>query len=595
MTSDESSIRPNENSIRVLLVEDNTADAEIVTIHLEEASGDAVTITRVARLSEAIEKLRCEPHDVVLLDLSLPDSRGIETVSRLRAEADRAAVVVMTGSLDERLSLEAADHGAEAFLVKGEAEGALLMRTLVYAIRQHRSRRELEEERRESEYRATHDALTRLPNRMLLMDRLQQAMQTASRTERVVGLLFVDLDHFKEVNDDLGHATGDALLQCVAERLTQHVRASDTVARLGGDEFVVLLTNVRRGEDVHILAEKLEQALSEPATLEGHDVTPGASIGAAVGPEDGASAAELLAAADAAMYRTKRSRRERDAEHTAPPPASQAPAQDTATTEQTSASDSNLEFHFAPEIDVEAGNLSGVEVIPMCPLPDGRMIPWSSSAAHEIERPSQTSAVLHGVFSLLERKVAESTLLKRAPRISLVLPERVLTHPELPERLESLRMQLERSAEHSAQLECRIPPTLLIARFRGELPTWVANAHAKLALDLGAAPSLDQLLLALRHFPVSCVHTPVDLAGPPGGSRIERATAACIAHLLEYLKIRWSVHDVDRESQAENLYDLGARHMRGALFVPAGSDREVSAELASGIGWVPSHKRAPEA
>lgn len=160
-------------------------------------------------------------------------------------------------------------------------------------------------ERATTEHEATHDGLTRLPNRTLLVDRLERSIAHAVRHDTSCGVLFLDLDRFKEVNDTYGHAAGDGLLRTVAERLTASVRDEDTVARLSGDEFVVLLPHLAAPDEVLIVAQRLLDALGHPVTVAEERMLIGASIGVAVFPHDGATATELLASADAAMYRAK--------------------------------------------------------------------------------------------------------------------------------------------------------------------------------------------------------------------------------------------------------------------------------------------------
>ncbi|MGH9273607.1 MAG: putative bifunctional diguanylate cyclase/phosphodiesterase [Acidimicrobiales bacterium] len=155
------------------------------------------------------------------------------------------------------------------------------------------------------EHDATHDGLTHLPNRVLLVDRLERSIAHARRTDRVVGVLFVDLDRFKEVNDTFGHAAGDTLLRAVAQRLQRCVRDEDTVARLSGDEFVVLLPHLGDADEVLVVADRMLLALGDPFTVEGERLLIAGSVGIAVYPNDGASAEEILAGADAAMYTAK--------------------------------------------------------------------------------------------------------------------------------------------------------------------------------------------------------------------------------------------------------------------------------------------------
>jgi diguanylate cyclase (GGDEF)-like protein/PAS domain S-box-containing protein len=154
-------------------------------------------------------------------------------------------------------------------------------------------------------YLAQHDFLTELPNRMLLNDRLTQAIASAQRHKTLLALLFLDVDDFKHVNDSRGHAVGDQLLQSIARRLVACVRESDTVSRQGGDEFVVLLSEVARAQDAGLAADKLLAAVSTPHSIDQKDLHVTVSVGIGVYPADGASAEALLKSADLALVRAK--------------------------------------------------------------------------------------------------------------------------------------------------------------------------------------------------------------------------------------------------------------------------------------------------
>jgi diguanylate cyclase (GGDEF)-like protein/PAS domain S-box-containing protein len=163
--------------------------------------------------------------------------------------------------------------------------------------------------RKEAEARTQHlayfDALTDLPNRTLLQDRLHQAVALAKRQNRLLAVHFLDLDHFKAVNDLLGHDQGDALLRGVADRLQRAVRASDTVARIAGDEFAIVQTDLSHTEGAATLAQRLLAVVAAPFLLNGQTIRPTASIGIAVYPKDNPSGDQLLQSADRAMYLAK--------------------------------------------------------------------------------------------------------------------------------------------------------------------------------------------------------------------------------------------------------------------------------------------------
>ena len=154
-------------------------------------------------------------------------------------------------------------------------------------------------------YQARYDALTGLPNRLYFKDQLSQELIKATRTQTCVAVLFIDLDHFKDINDTAGHSAGDVLLQEVATRLKQCARESDFIARLGGDEFTVLLPGITTPESAGVLADKLVEAMARPFLVEGDERFLSASVGIALYPHDGTSADALVKNADTAMYRAK--------------------------------------------------------------------------------------------------------------------------------------------------------------------------------------------------------------------------------------------------------------------------------------------------
>ena len=166
---------------------------------------------------------------------------------------------------------------------------------------------EMERKRTESAMRdlAYHDALTGLPNRILLNDRLDMALLQAQRNKSLVGLLYIDFDHFKQVNDTLGHDIGDQLLQAVGNRLKECLRQQDTVARLGGDEFILLLPEISNQEDAGKLAQKLLEKIRPTFKIEEHKLNITLSIGISLYPKDGKDVKSIIKCADQALYSAK--------------------------------------------------------------------------------------------------------------------------------------------------------------------------------------------------------------------------------------------------------------------------------------------------
>jgi diguanylate cyclase (GGDEF)-like protein/PAS domain S-box-containing protein len=168
-----------------------------------------------------------------------------------------------------------------------------------------RSNEELKLSGNQLRHLAYHDNLTGLPNRKQFYERMKESLEDASNNNKLVALLFLDLDGFKQVNDTLGHDTGDTLLKIVAQRLKGCLRGSDTVSRLGGDEFTVILPTIRKEEDAAIVAGKILASLAQPYTIEEHNIEVTVSIGISIYPLNGDSVENLITKADAAMYAAK--------------------------------------------------------------------------------------------------------------------------------------------------------------------------------------------------------------------------------------------------------------------------------------------------
>ncbi len=169
----------------------------------------------------------------------------------------------------------------------------------------HLNRRRLERAVKDLQYLANYDSLTQLPNRALCMDRIKYALKGASRANTMVAVLFLDLDHFKDVNDSLGHAVGDQLLKSTSQRLSERIRSDDTLARLGGDEFVIILNHLKDTENVIDIVEKIVTSFEKPFELSSYQVNTTVSIGICMYPNDGNDVDSLMKAADAAMYKAK--------------------------------------------------------------------------------------------------------------------------------------------------------------------------------------------------------------------------------------------------------------------------------------------------
>jgi diguanylate cyclase (GGDEF)-like protein/PAS domain S-box-containing protein len=428
------SVTDRAEPVTVLLVEDSPDDAALVKTVLGRAAGNAIQLIHCDRLESGLEVLRDDVPDLALLDFSLPDSHGLETFRTVHREHPHVPVIVLTSLEDDKVALQAVSEGAQDYLVKRHIDGALLTRSIRYALERHHAEEALRESEeryalavrgandavwdwnlatgsvylsprwkemlgyedheigdhpddwfrtvhpddrealrsafeahfenddghfehehrvctREGEdrwvltrgvvvrdrsgkvtrmagsqtdittrkraeqqlvYDAFHDGLTGLANRALFVDRLGMVLSARRRQADVLfAVLFLDLDRFKNINDSLGHTTGDNLLRGIARRLEKTLRPGDTVARLGGDEFAILLSSVEDvGDAIHV-AERLQDIISDPFAIDSHDVFVTTSIGIALSSPSIEKPEDILRDADIAMYRAKAAGRAR--------------------------------------------------------------------------------------------------------------------------------------------------------------------------------------------------------------------------------------------------------------------------------------------
>ncbi len=245
----------------VLLIEDNPGDARLIREMLDEGEEALFNLDCVGRLSQGLEYLAARNPGLVLLDLSLPDSLGLDTFLRVYAHSPKVPIIVLTGNDDQTIALSAVKTGAQDYLIKGKIDRELLLRSMQYSIERKRYQEQLE-------HQANFDALTGLPNRNLLHDRLRQSV-------------------------------------FAAVRLTQTVRDGDTVARLGGDEFILILSDQPDQEVIYRAMQRILSKVAEPINVDGHELLVTCSAGISLYPQDGPDVETLLRNADAAMYRAK--------------------------------------------------------------------------------------------------------------------------------------------------------------------------------------------------------------------------------------------------------------------------------------------------
>ena len=285
-----------------LIIDDSIDDVSLVVRHLERG-GYALSYRRVDSAPALIAALEERQWDIVFGDYTIPGFSGTAALSLIRERGFDMPFIFISGTIGEDIAVSMMHAGAQDYIMKGNL--VRLLPAVQRELRDAATRRERKEAQDRISYLAHHDVLTGLANRARFVERLAESVSRARARRTQVGVAFIDIDRFKNVNDSLGHAAGDQLLKAVADRLQQCMRRDDIVARLSGDEFTVLLADIGSPEVAERVARKILNALALPVRMRGRDLYVSASIGVALFPQDAGDAESLISHADMAMYRAK--------------------------------------------------------------------------------------------------------------------------------------------------------------------------------------------------------------------------------------------------------------------------------------------------
>ncbi|MFH1898007.1 MAG: GGDEF domain-containing response regulator [Candidatus Desantisbacteria bacterium] len=292
----------NKKHITVLLIEDSPVTIQIIQDMLNIAQDVQINLITTTKVSTGIEYLAKEKVDLILLDLSLPESQGLDTFLRVYTQAHHIPIVILTVLDDEMVALKSVEKGAQDYLIKGEIDSKILIRAILYAIERNKTMLELKS-------MAFLDELTMLYNRRGFLTFAQQELKFAHRKKIEMVLLFMDIDNMKMINDTFGHKEGDLILVEFSTILKRTFRESDIIARLGGDEFVILALDVP-GSDVQTVKERLQNTI-EIRNIKNRPCELSISTGLSrYDPKFPSTLEELLKTADTLMYQQKQRKKQ---------------------------------------------------------------------------------------------------------------------------------------------------------------------------------------------------------------------------------------------------------------------------------------------
>ncbi len=419
---------------------------------------------------------------------------------------------------------------------------------------------ELEDAKARAQHLAGHDALTGLPNRRLLEDRLSQALALSYRNRQQTAVMFIDLDRFKTINDSLGHSVGDALLREVAQRLVKQLRVGDSICRIGGDEFVVVLPEVKRSSDVAGVAQKVIEQLSHPALIEERELVVTPSIGISVFPDDGRDAETLIRNADAAMYHAKEMGRANYQFFTEQMNLSASRRLALESDLRRALGRDQLRVHYQPIVEAKSGQVVAHEALVRWQNPHRGLV----GPAEFIQVAEETGLILKIGEWVLGEACRWATFIgvERGLQVSVNLSPRQFNDPKL--------VQLVAKALKDSGLPARLLE-LEITESTAMQYTDIALSTLNRLKELGVSIAIDDFgtgyssLAYLKRFPVDKVKIDRAFVADVPGDEDQGAIVAAIVALAHALEIKVVAEGVETAMQREFLRNCGCDFLQGYL------------------------------
>jgi diguanylate cyclase (GGDEF)-like protein/PAS domain S-box-containing protein len=429
------------------------------------------------------------------------------------------------------------------------------------------------------EFMAQHDALTELPNRALLLDRLKQSIARARWHRRMVAVLFLDLDRFKTINDTLGHEAGDQLLQQLGGRFSRSVREGDTVARFGGDEFVILLDDVASDKDIGAVAQKVLDTLKAPFEIAQQHLYITASIGVSLFPNDGEDGATLLKHSDVAMYRAKEMGKNTYQFYSADMSARAFERLSLENSLRHALERHEFVLHYQPQYDVQTGRMFGVEALLRWQHPDFGLVP----PADFIALLEETGLIVPAGEWVLEEAARQlhnwHAAGHRHLRLAVNLSPRQVQSGGL---LGTVQRVLNRMPDESGWLELEITESLLVQQSQMQMETFesLRALGVRLAIDdFGTGYSS---LSYLRRLPIDTLKIDRSFVRDVPGDADDSAITTTIIAMAQSLRLEVVAEGVENAAQRDFLSAYGCWRMQGYLFARPMPAAELTRLLAGG-------------
>jgi diguanylate cyclase (GGDEF)-like protein/PAS domain S-box-containing protein len=411
---------------------------------------------------------------------------------------------------------------------------------------------------------ATHDALTGLPNRSLLTERLAHALTLARRKNHQVAVLFLDLDRFKNVNDTVGHEAGDRLLKLVAGRLASCIRESDTLARLGGDEFVVLVEGFDSSSYLMTLSERILQTVSEPFRVEeDNEYYLGVSIGIGIYPTDGEDGPTLLRCADSAMYYAKESGRNHYQFFTSELNARVQRRYLIEKNLRRALANQEFELHYQPKVELKSGRIAGAEALLRWNSPDGTVM----TATEFIPVAEETGMIVPIGMWVLEQACLQAVKWRNtlAPglRMAVNLSPRQFQDEQL---VASIKAILARTGMPAHALELEITESLLMGDTEKLMSVFESLTELGLRFSLDDFGTGYSSLSYLQRFPIGNLKIDRSFVSGIPGNRDSVALTQAIIVMAKALNMSITAEGVETEAQRDFLAEVGCHEMQGFYF-----------------------------